>query len=370
MNRLSISIILLIILHTISQQPVAQEISLVFTGDIMGHSPQINSAQSIDGSSYDYHECFRHITPYLRDADITAGNLEVTLGGAPYTGYPTFSSPDPLAFALQDAGVDILVTANNHSCDRRKKGIERTVKTLDDNFILRTGTFSDSLDLNKNNPLLIAVKGLRLALLNYTYGTNGIPVSSPNIVNLIHRESITSHIATARALKPDIVIVFIHWGTEYQTTPDKEQTDLAQFLFDQGVDIIIGSHPHVIQPMHWIRHEGQPDKLVVYSLGNFISNQRKPLTDGGAMVRLTLSKKDTVTKITEAEYLLTWVHIPVIGGRKQYLVLPASIYDHQGLPSNLPEGFDEMYNYLKRAREVMKNNTNFNEATEPWPLSQ
>lgn len=367
----SVIITILLLLQFISaQKNLAQEVSLVFMGDVMGHSPQINSAKSEDGSGYDYSHCFQYLTPYLREADLTTGNLEVTLGGAPYTGYPTFSSPDPLVFALQDAGVDILVTANNHSCDRRKKGVERTVNVLDENFILRTGTFRDSLDMKKNNPLLIAIKGIRLAILNYTYGTNGIPVSSPNIVNQIHREAITGHLATARALNPDKIIVFIHWGVEYQTKPGKDQSDLAQFLFDQGVDIIIGSHPHVIQPMHWYRYEDQPDKLVVYSLGNFISNQRKPLTDGGAMIRLVLNKNDTITEIKEAEYLLTWVHIPVVAGKKRYYVLPASLYDHQGLPANLPEGYMGMYHYLKLAREVMKDNTRVREATKMWPSLQ
>lgn len=356
---------LLLILTNITEPSAAQEISLTFVGDIMGHSPQINSAQSADGSNYNYHDCFRYIESYLREADLTTGNLEVTLAGAPYTGYPTFSSPDPLAYALQDAGVDLLVTANNHSCDRRQAGIERTVSVLDNNYILRTGTFRDSLDMRENNPLLIAIKGIRLAILNYTYGTNGIPVSSPNIVNLIQRELITRHLAAAQTFKPDKIIVVIHWGVEYQTNPGRDQIDLASYLFNQGVDIIIGSHPHVIQPMHWYRNENKPDKLVVYSLGNFISNQRKPLTDGGAMVKLMLTKKDTLTEITGAEYLLTWVHTPLVNGKKRYYVLPASQYHHQGLPSGLPQGHQGMYDYLKLARKVMENNTNINETKGP-----
>ncbi len=346
----------------------SQEVALVFFGDIMGHSPQINSARSEDGSTYDYRACFHFIEPYFRAAEISAGNLEVTLAGPPYTGYPTFSSPDALAYALKDAGVNILVTANNHSADRRKAGLERTMKVLDDLFFLRTDTFKDSTDKQNHHPLLISVYGIRLALLNYTYGTNDIPVTQPNIVNLIDRNNMSRDIEESKSHQPDKIIVFIHWGNEYQTTPNKDQTDLAQFLFDEGVDIIIGSHPHVIQPMHHYKMSGEKEKLVVYSLGNFISNQRKPLTDGGVMVRLVLSKNENETKISKAEHLLTWVHTPIVDGRKKYYVLPASVYQKSGVPDSVPKGYEGMYQYLKLAREVMQKNTEIPESFEEWPL--
>lgn len=347
-----------------------QKLSLVFFGDIMGHSPQINSAKQADGKSYDYTECFKYIEPYFRAGEITIGNLELTLAGEPYSGYPTFSSPDAVVFALQDAGVNVLVTANNHSCDRRRKGVDRTLQILDENYLIRTGTYKDSADMQKNNPLLLSVYGIRLAILNYTYGTNGIPITAPNIINLINRDEMTTHLEKAKSHKPDKIIVFIHWGNEYQTKPNKEQTDLAEFLFDNGTDIIIGSHPHVIQPMHLLRQPNKPDKLVVYSLGNFISNQRKPLTDGGAMLRLVLTKNETETTITQAEHLLTWVYTPVVNGKKRYYVLPASIFEKKGVPDSFPAGYNGMFEYLKLAREVMKNNTDIPEVNEEWPLLQ
>lgn len=348
----------------------AQEVALVFFGDVMGHSPQINSAKSNDGKSYDYSECFKYIEPYFRAGEIAVGNLELTLAGEPYSGYPTFSSPDAIIFALKNAGVNVLVTANNHSCDRRKTGVERTIRILDETYMLRTGTFKDSADMANNHPLLISIYGIRLAILNYTYGTNGIPVTAPNIVNIINRDEMFRHLEMAKTHNPDKIIVFIHWGDEYQTRPNKEQTELAQFLFDHGTDIIIGAHPHVIQPMHLIRDADKPEKLVVYSLGNFISNQRKPLTDGGAMVRLVLKKNDNKTTISQAEHLLTWVHTPVVDGKKRYYVLPASIFQKKGVPDVVPKGFEGMFDYLKLAREVMKNNTEIPEATEEWLLLQ
>lgn len=351
-----------------SHQLTGQEVGLVFFGDVMGHSPQINSAARDGGKNYDYTECFQYIEPYFRSGEITVGNLELTLAKEPYTGYPAFSSPDAVAIALKDAGVNFLVTANNHSCDRRKKGVDRTIDILDENYMLHTGTFKDSADMEKNNPLLLSIFGIRLAIINYTYGTNGIPVTTPNIINIINRDDISRHLEIAKNYTPDKTIVVIHWGEEYHTVPNKEQTELAQFLFDNGVDIIIGGHPHVIQPMHLVREKDKPDKLLVYSLGNFISNQRKPYTDGGAMVRFVLTKNDSVTNISNVEHLLTWVYTPVVDGRKRYYVLPASIYQKKGVPDNLPKGYDAMFEYLRLARGVMKNNTDVPEATEEWPL--
>lgn len=342
--------------------------TLLFFGDIMGHDAQIQSAARNNGEYYDYSECFKWIEPYFRSVDLAVGNLELTFAGPPYTGYPTFGSPDELATALKDAGVDMLVTANNHSCDRRRKGVDRTIDILDEHYFLRTGTFKDQEDYEAHRVKVIQLNNISVALLNYTYGTNGIPVTPPNIVNLIDREQMEKDIEFAKSYNPDKVIVFIHWGDEYITTPNSEQTGLAHFLHEKGVDILIGSHPHVVQPFHLNETEEGKQQLTVYSLGNFVSNQRKPYTDGGAMVRIELTKENEEVKITDAEYLLTWVHTPVVDGRKQYLILPASIYSLQGVPETLPIGYSGMYDYLKLAREVLSKNRGVTEAVELWPL--
>jgi hypothetical protein len=346
----------------------AQEVSLLFFGDVMGHGGQIESAKRDGGARYDYSESFQYVEPYFRASDIVVGNLEVTLAGPPYSGYPRFSSPDGLAHSLREAGVNVLVTANNHSVDKGKAGLERTLRVLDDNYFVRTGTFYDSTDVRANHPQLITIHGIRLALLNYSYGTNGLPVTLPNQVNLINRELMALDLKTALEMEADKVIVFIHWGNEYQTTPSKGQTDLAEFLFEAGADIIIGAHPHVIQPMHFTVNDDGKEQLVVYSLGNFVSNQRKPYTDGGAMVRLVLTKREGQTHINNVEHLLTWVHVPVIAGRRRYHILPASIYDKTGVPEFVPSGWEGMKEYLRLAREVMKGNINVPETTEEWPL--
>ncbi len=349
-----------------SSSLMGQEVSLVFFGDIMGHTPQIYSAKKINGSGYDYNNCFKYIEPYVRSADLSAGNLELTLAGEPYTGYPTFSSPDELVFALSNINVNVLVTANNHTCDRRKFGLERTIKILDENCFLRTGSFKDSSDLQNKHPLLLYANGVKLAILSYTYGTNGIPVTHPNIVNHINRDIMAADLEKTKVFNPDKIIAFLHWGEEYQTTPGTEQTELTKFLFNEGVDIIIGSHPHVLQPMHFYNEINFSEKVVVYSLGNFISNQRKPLTDGGAIVKISILKEGDKTMITGAEYLLTWVFTPFVNEKKQYYVLPASVYYKHGIPDGLPKGYNGMFDYLKLAGEIMRKNTNFREATTEW----
>jgi len=363
MNKTIITIILIINSFILN----SQEVSLLFFGDIMGHDAQIESALQSDGS-YQYDTCFKYIEPTFRSAHIVTGNLEVTLAGPPYAGYPAFTSPDELAIALKNAGVNTLVTANNHSYDKGRRGMERTIDILEEQYFVRTGTFKDSADLNDNNPQIIDIEGIRIALLNYTYGTNGIKVRQPNIVNHIIKSEIKEHLKKTKSLNPDKIIVFIHWGKEYQTIPDNSQKETAKFLFDEGVDIIIGSHPHVVQPMHLYKEEKGKEKLVVYSLGNFVSNQRKSYTDGGAMLRIELNKEDGITSIAKAEHLLTWVHTPIENGKKQYYILPASIYSAKGVPSHIPAGWEGMNSYLIKARKVMKQNTNIPEIKEEWPL--
>ncbi len=305
---------------------VAQDttrISLLFAGDIMGHDSQIASAYEPAKKAYDYTSCFQFIKPYIESADVAIANLEVTLAGPPYKGYPQFSSPDNLAMTLKEIGFDALVTANNHSVDRGKRGIERTIVLLDSFNIPHTGTFVDTISKLNDSPLIIEKNGFKLALLNYTYGTNGIPIPKPTIVNLLDTAVMRQDIKKAKELKPDAIIVFTHWGAEYQSLPSKNQKDLAQFCFDLGVQLVIGAHPHVIQPMEWRKEANQ---FLAYSLGNFVSGQRKRYTDGGALAYLELQKvtyspDSAVTTIDSAGYYLEWVYRSV-DASKDYYILP------------------------------------------------
>ena len=300
-------------------------ISLLFAGDVMGHDSQIASAYDPLTKTYDYTSCFQFMQPYVASADVAIANLEVTLAGPPYKGYPQFSSPDALAQALKDIGFDVLVTANNHCIDRGRRGLERTIEMLDNFGIPHTGTFVDTVSRMNDSPLIIEKNGFRLALLNYTYGTNGIAIPKSSIVNLLDTALIRLDIAKAKEARPDAIIVFTHWGDEYQSLPSKGQKELTEFCFAQGVGLVIGAHPHVIQPMEWRKESNQ---FVAYSLGNFVSGQRKRYTDGGAMAYVELEKisftpDSSDTMIDSAGYYLQWVY-RTVDTKKGYYMLPVT----------------------------------------------
>ncbi len=283
-------------------------ISLLFVGDIMQHDSNIEAAFNPVTKKYDYSSCFEYVAPILRSADLTIGNLELTLAGSPYKGYPQFSAPDALAIELKRSGFDVLVTANNHSLDRRRKGLERTIDVLDSLQIQHTGTFKDSTHRANTFPLLVEKNGFRFSLLNYTYGTNGIPVTRPNIINLIDTIAMKADLAAARAQQSDAIIVFMHWGLEYQSLPAKDQKTIAALCLREGAKLVIGSHPHVLQPMIWNKKN---DSFIAYSLGNFVSGQRPRYRDGGAMLWIELQKVGTdsvsTTSISNANYELEWI---------------------------------------------------------------
>lgn len=347
----------LFIFHVHSQDSLSikhheQELSLLFVGDIMGHQSQINAAFNDNTGKYNYDSCFKYIAPVLSKADVTIANLEVTLAGWPYAGYPQFSSPDELAVALKNAGVDIMVTANNHSCDRRKQGLERTIRVLDSLEIGHTGTFIDSASRAREYPMIIEKNGFRIALLNYTYATNGIPATFPNIVNLISKKTIIADLTRAKAMKPDHIIVFMHWGLEYKQYPSKYQIDFYNLCKNNGADLIIGSHPHVVQKMEFHKSHENPH-LVAYSLGNFISNQRTSPRDGGAILQVNLIKKDSISQIKDAGYYLTWVYPPKVYNRKKFYVLPIAKFE--ALPSFFNSySFNKMKAFAKGSRSLFR----------------
>lgn len=302
-------------------------ISLLFIGDIMQHDSQIKAAYDLSSKRYDYSSCFQFVKPYISSADLAIGNLEVTLAGAPYKGYPQFSAPDELALTLKDAGMDVLVTANNHCIDRGRKGLERTIMILDSLGIVHTGTFGDTVDRMNDYPLLFEKNGFSFALLNYTYGTNGIPVTKPNVVNMIDTAVMRKDIMKAKQSSPDAIIVFTHWGNEYQSLPNKWQKVVTEFCFRLGVKLVIGAHPHVLQPMEWRK---ESDQLIAYSLGNFVSGQRDRYKNGGAMLQVDLMKivQDSVptTRIDSAGYMLEWVY-RTTDAQKDYYILPAPSFE-------------------------------------------
>jgi len=358
-------ILLFLIVSTKVNAQKDTTLTLVFMGDVMGHDSQINSARIGDSDQFDYHSCFKYLIHDIQSADIAIANLEVTLAGAPFKGYPSFSSPDTLVDALQNAGIDAVVMANNHCVDRRKAGLNRTCDILDQKGMPRTGAFKDSLDRIKHNPMILEVKGFRLAVLNYTYGTNGIRVQHPNIVNTIDTSIIANDIKIAKERHVDEIIISMHWGWEYQTKPNPEQKKLTNWLYSKGINIVIGSHPHVLQPMKHELKDGN-NRLVAYSLGNFISNQRTAPRDGAALLFIDLKKEGGQTKVLNAEYQLTWVYTPVKGGKKYFYVLPAQRYKNNSWLEETAR--KRVKQYIAEAKAILKYNVKVNERLFDAPL--
>ncbi len=344
-------------------QQQSNQVKLLFLGDIMGHGPQIKASYNTVSKTYDYEPNYHYLTPLLQEADICLANLEVTLGVPPYKGYPQFSSPPELVKAAQNAGIDVLVTANNHSCDKRRKGIEKTISILDSLQIPHTGTFKNQKEKERLYPLILEKNTIKIAFLNYTYGTNGIPVPKPNVVNILDKKTIINDVAKTKALKPDVIIAFVHWGSEYRDLPSADQKKWFNFFKSQGVQIVIGSHPHVVEPMYWNKDDGS---LVVYSLGNFVSNQRKFPRDGGALFALTLTKSADHTFIYDAGYHTTWVYKQISKNEYEvghsgtrYFVLPVDEFTYKPSFFSSVSDYNKMMTYSKHARGLFdKHNLN------------
>ncbi len=335
-------------------------LKLLFVGDVMGHGPQIKSAEIVRNKSYDYEPCFKYVAPIIESADLAIGNLEVTLPGKPpYQGYPRFRSPDDLAKALRLAGFDMMVTSNNHSNDAGKEGLIETINTLKEYGFYQTGTFKDQKEKDWYYPLIVYKNGFKLAFLNYTYDTNGLPTKAPTIVNLIDEKQIEKDMTMARALQADAIIVLMHWGLEYQLNESPEQNKLAEKIFDWGASMIIGSHPHVVQPIK-MRQDTLADSLIInrlitYSLGNFISNQTKPNTDGGLMFEVSLYKNFTsgVTRLEDPRYIPVWRYIHKDKkGKATFYALPVSAFEAEGNVLGMAANkWKAMLNFAKKTRK-------------------
>ncbi|KAA6331088.1 Capsule biosynthesis protein CapA [termite gut metagenome] len=327
-----------------------KKITLLFAGDLMQHQAQINAA-CLPNGGFDYSECFKYVKEEISRADIAIGNLEVTLAGPPYTGYPSFGSPDEYLYAIKDMGFDILLTANNHCLDRGRDGLERTILMLDSLHIPYTGTYIHEEARANRYPLLIEQNGFRISLLNYTYGTNDIPVTPPNVVNLIDKEVMEKDIEAAKAQQPDVIIVCIHWGEEYHLLPEDSQRELADWMLSKGVTHIIGGHPHVVQPIELRTDSVDSAKhLVVYSLGNFISNMSVPNADGGLLVRLELEKDNSTVRVSDCGYSMIWTARPGTGGIKNHTLFPVN-YPKDSLKHAL---YHRMERFTNTARALFK----------------
>lgn len=294
-----------------------KQISFTLTciGDTLCHNTQYWDAYNSETKEYDFSYVYEDIKSYTKSSDITIGSLETTFAGKErgYSNYPTFNTPDSLAKALKDIGVDIISLAGNHALDYGYTGLCRTIDVLDNVGISHLGTYKTAED--QEEILIQNVKGLNIAFINYTYGTNGIPLPSGKdyCVNLIDKDLIKKQIGQAKSQNIDIIVACMHWGTEYRTTANSEQEELADFLFENGVDIIVGNHPHVLEPMEK-RNITLPDGtekevFVVYALGNFTADQRDEITRDSAILNLNITKNlDGKISIDRVNYVPIYMY--------------------------------------------------------------
>lgn len=309
-----------------------KNITISAIGDIMAHDDQLKAQFDKDTNTYSFNNNFKYVKPYISNSDLAIGNLETTLAGpkAKYSSFPKFNSPDELADAIKDSGVDIVSTINNHTYDRGSDGVYRTLDVLNSKDIEHVGTQKNDED---ENFLIKDVDGVKLGITAYSYGQvygsttalNGLNIDYNDLNNLnifnssyvdIAFNEIKDTLDVMNNKESDLQVVILHWGDEYTRQPNEFQKELAKKLCDYGVDIIIGSHPHMVQPIEMIKSdENDNETLVIYSLGNFLSNQRneilnKKYTEDGVIANIGINKNLNTgeTKISNVEYIPTWVN--------------------------------------------------------------
>lgn len=316
-----------------SETPEAyiKEAKLIAVGDIMMHGAQIKSGYDPQKKTYSYQGFFTEVKNTLSRGDWVMGNLETTLAGADlggYTGYPMFNAPAELLDAIKAGGFNILTTANNHSLDRGAQGVIRTIKNIRDRGLHSTGTFPSEAEANKI--LIVNKNNIAMAILAYSYGTNGIPFPPGKnyLVNIIDEQKIIKDIAKAKKQGADVITICLHFGAEYQRQPNPQQKKLVENLIKAGADIILGSHPHVVQPYQTFQVPEKNGKsrtaVAIYSMGNFISNQTRKYTDIGVIFQVNIRKKfpDKTIEITKVDAFPTWVNRYPDNNKLNFRVLP------------------------------------------------
>lgn len=273
-------------------------VTMTVIGDVMMHKRQLE---------YDQKPFLERIAPRLRESDFSVANMEFALGGQPYSGYPSFSAPDSYADYVASLGVDVFLCANNHILDKGTKGLSRTIdryRSMSDS-VRFTGIAGTPEELRHNYPLILSKNGIRIAIVNFTYGTNNESQDDWPRVNRMSRKDISDAIGTARRKHADFIIAMPHWGTEYSLKHSESQEEFARWLVGQGVDAIIGAHPHVVQDTSHIC--GVP---VVYSIGNAVSNMSAANTRLELAVRMKFVRTGMETKMLEPELMFMWCTLP------------------------------------------------------------
>ena len=346
-----------------TKQDTAEPITFTLTslGDTLCHNTQYWDAYNSKTDEYDFSYVYEDIKNYTLSSDITIGSLETTFAGKEkgYSNYPTFNTPDSLATALKDIGVDVVSLAGNHALDYGYNGLCRTIDVFDNIGLSHLGTYKTAEDQEKI--LIKDVNGVKIAFINYTYGTNGIPLPSGKdfCVNLIDKDFIKKQINQAKEQNVDMIVACMHWGTEYRTTANSEQKDLANFLFENGVDVILGNHPHVLEPMEkktiTLQDGTTKDVFVVYALGNFTADQRDEITRDSAILNLTITKNsDGKISIDKVNYVPIYMYknTNVSTHKFKILDIEKTIKDYEeGKNTSINS---TVYNNLKKQLEKIK----------------
>lgn len=329
-------------------KPFTTSMTLTAIGDILIHSIVYNDAKT--GNGYDFKPMIAKVKGLLENADLTIANQETIVGGTEIglSTYPSFNSPYEVADAFKDAGVDIVSIANNHTLDRGEKAILSATNYLNKIGMEYTGGYQSPEDKSKIR--VLNRNGISIAFLSYTYGTNGIPVPKGKdyLVNLIDMELIKKDIKEAKQVA-DVVSVSMHWGNEYQLLPNDYQKQLAQQLADEGVDLIIGHHPHVLQPMDWLTGKNGNQTFVIYSLGNFLSGQMWDYKDIGGVLQVEIvkevkSKDDTIIRVQNPQFTPTFVSN---SHSKNFKVVPLQEAGSVGL-RNASSKYEEMTHHMNQ----------------------
>lgn len=346
-----------------TKQDTAEPITFTLTslGDTLCHNTQYWDAYNSKIDEYDFSYVYEDIKNYTLSSDITIGSLETTFAGKEkgYSNYPTFNTPDSLATALKDIGVDVVSLAGNHALDYGYTGLCRTIDVFNNIGLSHLGTYKTAEDQEKI--LIKDVKGVKIAFINYTYGTNGIPLPSGKdfCVNLIDKDFIKKQINQAKEQNVDMIVACMHWGTEYRTTANSEQKYLANFLFENGVDVILGNHPHVLEPMEkktiTLQDGTTKDVFVVYALGNFTADQRDEITRDSAILNLTITKNsDGKISIDKVNYVPIYMYknTNVSTHKFKILDIEKTIKDYEeGKTTSINS---TVYNNLKKQLEKIK----------------
>ena len=322
--------------------------SIGVTGDILIHNDVLKAALTSDGA-YDFNPMFSKVSPYYKKYNKMIANLEVTLGGAEkgYSSYPMFNTPDSIATALKNAGVDMVLTSNNHTYDTGTAGMKRTLQVLDGIGMEYTGTRSSSSGPRFK---ISNINGINVGMMCYTYETqsstagrkalNGLLLSAEAgpLVNSFDYNNLSKFysdaqdsIAQMKNQGAEAIVFFMHWGNEYQLSPSSYQKKMAQKLCDLGVDVIVGGHPHVVQPFDTLVSEKGHETICIYSIGNALSNQRRTLissapnghTEDGMIFSFSFEKwSDGTVIISDVNITPTWVDLTKSNGKKVYRVIP------------------------------------------------